>query len=97
MPPVPRVPFEKPRILKQAELNTIRGKALVGHANPSELMLAFGHFDLVLMEIQKLRSCLPDRIFIFGAYGERWSADEPGPDVEFDEVDLKLLLGEEEQ
>jgi hypothetical protein len=86
--------FEKPRILTESELNTIRGKALVGHATPSELMLAFGHFDLVLIELQKLRSCFPDKIFILGAYGEDWSADEPDQDIEYDEVDLKALLGD---
>ena len=86
--------FEPPRILTESELNTIRGKALVGHAAPAELMLAFGHFDLVLNELQKLRGCFPDKIFIFGAYGDQWSADEPGQDIEYDEVDLKALLGD---
>ncbi len=57
-------------------------------------MLAFGHFDLVLGELQKLRGCLPDKIYIFGAYGENWSADEPDQSIEYDELDLKALLGE---
>ena len=56
------MPFDTPRILTEPELNTIRGKALCGHASPSELMLAFGHFDLVLAELHKLRSCLPDKV-----------------------------------
>lgn len=86
--------FEKPRILTESELNRIRGKALVGHANASELMLAFGHFDLILTELQKLRSCLPDKIYIYGAYGEKWSEDEPDKDTEYDELDLKALLGD---
>lgn len=86
--------FEKPRLLTESELNTIRGKALVGHATPVELMRAFGHFDLVLDELGKLRSCLPDKIYIFGAYGDQWSADEPNEDIEYDEVDLKALLGD---
>lgn len=88
------MPFEMPRMLTESELNTIRGKALCGHATPSELMSAFGHFDLLLTELQKLRSCLPDKIFIFGAYGDQWSADEPDQDIEYDEVDLKALLGD---
>lgn len=86
--------FERPRILTESELNTIRGKALVGHASPSELMLAFGHFDLVLDELRKLRSCLPDKIYIFGAYGDQWSGDQPDQDVEYDEVDMRDLLGD---
>ena len=86
--------FERPRILTESELNTIRGKALVGHATSAEVMLAFGHFDLVMAELQKLRGCFPDKIFIFGAYGDRWSADEPDQDIEYDAVDLKALLGD---
>lgn len=88
------MPFEKPRILNDSELNMIRGKALAGHATPSEIMSAFSHFDLILMELQKLRGCFPDKIYIYGAYGERWSADEPDHDTEYDEVDLKALLGD---
>jgi len=88
------VPFEKPRILTESELDTIRGKALAGHATPNELMLAFGHFDLTLDELRKLRSCFPDKVYITGAYGENWSPNEPGPDIEYDEVDLKALLGD---
>jgi hypothetical protein len=86
--------FEKPRILTESELNTIRGKALAGHARPSDLMLAFGHFDLILEELQKLRGCFPDKIYIFGAYGECWSEREPDQDVEYEEIDLKALLGD---
>jgi hypothetical protein len=86
--------FEPPRILTESELNTIRGKALVGHATPSELMAAFSHFDLVLDELRKLRGCFPDKIYIFGAYGDQWSADERDQDIEYDEVDLKALLGD---
>ena len=86
--------FERPRILTDSELNTIRGKALVGHATPPELMLAFGHFDLVLDGLRQLRSCFPDKIYIFGAYGDQWSADEPDQSIEYEEVDLKGLLGD---
>jgi len=75
--------FEKPRILTESEINTIRGKALVGRATSSELMLAFGHYDLVLGELQKLRGCLPDKMYIHGAFGENWSENEPDQDVEY--------------
>ena len=85
------MPFETPRMLTQSELDTIRGKALVGHATPSELMLAFGHFDLVLTELQKLRGCFPDKIYI---YGDAWSESEPDYGIEYDELDLKALLGD---
>lgn len=86
--------FEKPRILTDSELNTIRGKALVGHAAPSEIMLVFGHFDLVLGELQKLRGCLPDKIYIYGSCGERWSDREPSEETDREEIDLKALLGD---
>ena len=47
------MPFQKPRILVGSEINMIRGKCLVGSATPVELMQAFGHFDLVIMELQQ--------------------------------------------
>lgn len=88
------MPFEKPRLLTESELNTIRGKALVGHASPSELMLAFGHYDLVLLELAKLRDCLPDKVYTFGVYGEQLATEQPGPGIEYDEIDLRKLLGD---
>lgn len=38
--------FSKPRLLSEKEINIIRGKALVGHATPQELMQVFDHWDL---------------------------------------------------
>lgn len=37
--------FQKPHLLTERELNTIRGKALVGNATPSEVLSVFGHLD----------------------------------------------------
>jgi hypothetical protein len=31
--------------LTEKELNTIRGKAMVGHATPDEILSVFGHLD----------------------------------------------------
>lgn len=39
--------FQKPRLLTEKEINTIGGKAIVGRAEPSELMQVFGHYDLI--------------------------------------------------
>ena len=45
--------FQKPRLLTEAELNTIRGKCLVAAATPEELMQAFGHYDTIEMALDK--------------------------------------------
>lgn len=37
----------KPRLLSERELNTIRGKASVGHATQAEIMQVFGHIDVL--------------------------------------------------
>lgn len=47
------MPFTKPRVLSDSELNTIRGKCLVARASPEELMQMIGHFDLVEMELRE--------------------------------------------
>jgi hypothetical protein len=87
--------FEKPRILTDSEINTIRGKCLVGAATPSELMQAFGHFDLKEMELRSalgtLSRCFPAKVYVFGAYGENWSDSRPDTD-EFEVVDFGKLL-----
>ena len=91
------MPFQKPRILTDSEANTIRGKCLVGHATPEELMQLIGHFDLVEMKLRGaleiLAGCLPKRIYVYGAYGETWSDTEPATD-EYEEIDFGELLGE---
>lgn len=94
------MPFERPRILTDSEENTIRGKCLVAHATPEELMQLIGHFDLVNDKLrgalETLSGCLPPKVYVYGAYGENWSADEPGPELtdEFEVVDFKEVLGE---
>ncbi len=93
------MPFQKPRILTDSEANTIRGKCLVAKATAEELMQLIGHFDLVEMKLrgalETLSGCLPPKIYIYGAYGELWSAVQPGPEIdEFEEIDFKEVLGE---
>lgn len=39
--------FQAPRLLSSKELNTIRGKALVGHDTTAETLALFGHIDLL--------------------------------------------------
>ncbi len=92
------MPFQKPRILTESEANTIRGKCLVAKATPQELMQLIGHFDLLVDKyrgaLETLAGCLPPKIYVYGAYGERWSEGEPDTD-EYEEVSFKELLGEE--
>ena len=35
------------RYLTERELNIIRGKAMVGHATPEEILRVFGHLDKI--------------------------------------------------
>jgi hypothetical protein len=93
-------PFRKPRILTDSEANTIRGKCLVGAASPQELMQLIGHFDLLTDKLatalETLAGCLPSKVYVYGAYGEVWSADEPTKAItdEYEVIDFKELLGE---
>jgi len=95
-----RRPFQKPRILTDSEANTIRGKCLVAAASPQELMQLIGHFDLLTDKLhgalQTLAGCLPPKVYVYGAYGERWTGDEPTPAItdEYEVIDFKELLGE---
>lgn len=43
----------KPRFLTERELNIIRGKAMVGHATPGEILSVFGHLDLLEIELDE--------------------------------------------
>ena len=90
--------FQKPRILTEREENLIRGKCLIAKATNVELMQLIGHFDLIIDKyrnaIETLSGCLPDPIYVYGAYGERWSEGEPDTD-EYEEVSFEELLGEE--
>ena len=46
-----------------------------------------------LCALRSLRGCLPDKIYIYGAYGEKWSDTEPDAE-EFEIINLKALLGD---
>lgn len=46
--------FEPPRLLSESELNTIRGKALVGHATPQEILRVFGHLDMLEFSLDEM-------------------------------------------
>jgi hypothetical protein len=92
--------FQKPRILTDSEANTIRGKCLVGNASPEEQMQLIGHFDLVEMKLRgaldALSACLPDKIAVYGAYGELWcDLNDLNPEItEYEVIDFKEVLGE---
>ena len=64
--------FQKPRFLSDKELNTIRGKALVGKASVEEIQQVFGHIDTFEL---KLEDC--DNYDRLGTEGWRHSFDHP--------------------
>ena len=39
--------------LTEKELNTIRGKAMVGHATPEEILSVFAHLDAMEMKLDE--------------------------------------------
>lgn len=41
------------RYLTDRELNTIRGKAMVGHATPTEILSVFTHYDMIEMRLEE--------------------------------------------
>lgn len=67
--------FEKPRLLSDKELNTIRGKALVGHATPQELAQVFGHIDSIEMKLEEV-----EQDDFFGTEGWRHFFGHPDAD-----------------
>lgn len=94
------MPFQKPRILNDSEANIIRGKCLMNdhpklRPSASEVMQLIGHFDLVEHKLRSaletLSGCLPNKMFVYGVYGEKWSDYEPDCD-EYEIIDFKELI-----
>lgn len=65
-----RLPF-----LSDKEINIIRGKAMVGHASPKELLSVFAHLDSIEYELDQL-----DMEDFFGTEGWRHAMSIPGAD-----------------
>lgn len=88
--------FQPPRILTDSEQNTIRGKCLVGHATPEEVMSLISHFDLMDMRLRgalsTLSGCLPDTVYVYGKAGERWSEEQPDDEDDFETINFGELL-----
>lgn len=63
------------KFLTDKELNTIRGKAIVGKATPAELMKVFEHIDKFESELDE-RDCED----YFGTEGWRHSFGHPDAD-----------------
>ena len=61
--------------LTERELNTIRGKAMVGHASVEEIMSVFIHYDRLEMWLNE-----KDMDDFFGTEGWRHSANLPDAD-----------------
>ena len=45
--------FKEPKLLTEKEIYTIRGKAIVGHATPQELMSVFAHYDIIEQKLDE--------------------------------------------
>jgi hypothetical protein len=99
------MPFQKPRILTNTEENVIRGKCLMNDhpglkPTAEEVMQLIWHFDLLVDKyrgaLETLQGCFPKKIFVYGAYGEMWSSDEPDLTIteEFEVIDFNEILGE---
>lgn len=56
------------KYLTQRELNYIRGKALVGHATPKELLSVFSHYDLLESKLDEADN---DNDDVYGTDGWR--------------------------
>ena len=67
--------FARPKLLSDKELNTIRGKAMVGHASVEEIVSVFGHLDSLEMKLDDEM-----RGDAFGTEGWRHSFGIPGAD-----------------
>lgn len=64
-----------PKLLSDRELNTIRGKSMVGHAIPKEIMSVFGHLDSIEMWLDRVQC--DDT---FGTEGWRHAIGHPDAD-----------------
>lgn len=67
--------FKEPRLLSDKEMNTIRGKAMVGHATPQELMEVFGHIDTLEAKMNEV-----EEDDFFGTEGWRHFFGHPDAD-----------------
>jgi hypothetical protein len=64
--------IKQPRLLTDKKLNTIRGKSMVGHATPDEIMDVFMHLDALEMKLDEF-----DQDDTFGTEGWRHSFGVP--------------------
>ena len=62
-------------MLTSRELNTIRGKAMVGHASPAEILSVFMHYDLVEQKLDEF-----EQNDTFGTEGWRHAFGLPDAD-----------------
>lgn len=63
------------KMLTSRELNTIRGKAMVGHASPAEILSVFMHYDLVEQKLDEF-----EQNDTFGTEGWRHAFGLPDAD-----------------
>lgn len=67
--------FTPPKLLSDKELNTLRGKAMVGHATSEEIMAVFGHIDILEQKLDE-----SDGDDMFGSDGWRHWFGHPDAD-----------------
>jgi hypothetical protein len=62
-------------LLSDRELNTIRGKSMVGHASVAEILSVFGHIDALEAELDEF-----EQDDTFGTEGWRHAFGHPDAD-----------------
>lgn len=67
--------FKQPKLLTEKEIYTIRGKTIVGHASPTELMSVFSHYDIIEQKLDE-----SDEDDTFGTEGWRHRFGLPDAD-----------------
>jgi len=77
-------------------LEALRCAAAMDQQTPRPEILPGSSEEMLTAALQTLSGCLPDRVFVYGAYGEKWSTSEPDWTDEYETVDFKALLGEPE-
>ena len=76
--------FKQPKLLTEKEIYTIRGKAIVGHATPAELMSVFSHYDIIEQKLDE-----SDEDDTFGTEGWRHRFGPPIERNKMTEEELK--------
>jgi hypothetical protein len=75
-------------------LEALRCASEMEKQTPRPVILPGSREEILTAALRTLFGCLPDRVFVYGAYGEKWSTTEPDWTDEYEVIDFKELLGE---